>query len=233
VLAEPMDLADDRRGALVAEVVADGPAEAAGLHGSDWQVDLDGQPVAVGGDVIVAIEDQPVAEFEDLVGYLARNTRAGDSIELTIVREGREQAIEVTLAARPADEEPQNVVEAGSSGGGWLGIQGLTLTPEIAEAMDLASDQEGVLVAEVIRRTPADEAGLRGGDQVLEINGQQVQIGGDVITAVDGTAVSQFEDLRAILQQAEPGQQVELGLLRDGGEVTLEVTLGERPAQTP
>jgi S1-C subfamily serine protease len=45
--------------------------------------------------------------------------------------------------------------------------------------------------------------------------------------------VSQFEDLRAILQQAEPGQQVELGLLRDGGEVTLEVTLGERPAQTP
>ena len=123
--------------------------------------------------------------------------------------------------------------DRGTAGGGWLGIQGLTLTPEMAEAMDLDTDQEGVLVAEVIRDTPADEAGLQGGDQLLDINGQQVQIGGDVITAVDGTAVSQFEDLRAVLQQAEPGQQVELGLLRDGEQITLDVTLGERPALTP
>jgi S1-C subfamily serine protease len=211
----------DQRGALVIEVVGGSPAEKAGLQGDD---------------LIVAIEDQPVEEFEDLVAYLARYSNVGESVPLTILRDGRQRTIEVTLAARPEAEESASLPAAPAvptPAGAWLGILGLTVTPEIAEAMDLASGQQGVLVAEVIRNTPADEAGLRGGDQVLEIDGQQVQIGGDVITAVDGTAVSQFEELRAILQQAEPGQQVELTLLRDGGEVTLEVTLGERPESTP
>jgi serine protease Do len=232
-LAAAMDLPDDQRGVMVAEVVDGGPADMAGLLGSDQQVDLDGQQVAVGGDVIVAINAQPVTEFEDLVTYLARNTGAGDRVELSILRDGAEQTVEVTLAARPAEEEPQVLTDRGSTGGGWLGIQGMTLTPEIAEAMELASDQQGVLVAEVIGDTPADEAGLQGSDQVVDINGQQVQVGGDVITAVDGRAVSGFEDLRTILQQAEPGQQVELTLLRGGDEITLSVTLGERPAMTP
>ena len=233
-LATAMDLADDQRGVLVAEVVAGGPADAAGLLGSDQQVDLNGQQVAVGGDVIVGIDGQPVAEFEDLVTYLARNTSAGDRVELTLLREGREQTVEVTLAARPADEAPQvSASNSGPAGGAWLGIQGMPLTPEIAEAMDLETDQEGVLVVEVIRDTPADEAGLQGGDESLEVNGQQIPIGGDVITAVDDETVSGFEDLRAILLQAEPGQQVALTVLRGGDEVTVDVTLGERPATTP
>jgi serine protease Do len=234
-LAQAMDLADDQRGVLVAEVVAGGPADAAGLRGSDRQVDLDGQQVAVGGDVIVAINDQPVAEFEDLVTYLARSTRAGDTVELTIVRDGREQTIEVTLAARPADEEKEVQVPAdtGSTGGGWLGIQGLTLAPEMAEAMDLTADQQGVLVVEVVRDTPADEAGLRGGDRDFEIDGQQIRVGGDVIVAADGTSITRFEDLVSFLQQAQPEQKVTLTVLRDGEEVAVDVILGERPVSMP
>ena len=88
-------------------------------------------------------------------------------------------------------------------------------------------------MVEVIRGTPADEAGLRGGDQVLDVNGQQVQIGGDVVITIDEQAVSGFDDLKGYLQQAEPDQMVSLGVLRDGGEIVVEVTLGERPVSTP
>jgi serine protease Do len=101
-LAEAMGLDRDQRGALVIEVTGGGPAEKAGLHGSGRQVDLDGEQVEVGGDVIVAIDDQPVSEFDDLVSYLVGRTNVGDEISLTILRDGKEQVIEVTLASRPA-----------------------------------------------------------------------------------------------------------------------------------
>jgi S1-C subfamily serine protease len=99
--------------------------------------------------------------------------------------------------------------------------------------MDLPSGQQGVLVAEVIGNTAADWAGLRGGDQVVEIGGQQVQIGGDIIVAVDGEAIARFEELKAFLVRAEPGSEVTFTLLRDGDEVTVDVTLGEPPDSVP
>jgi len=68
---------------------------------------------------------------------------------------------------------------------------------------------------------------------VVDIDGQQVQVGGDVIVAIDGQPVGQIEELRAIVQESAPGQQVTLTILRDGNERTLEVTLGERPATIP
>ena len=248
-LAEAMELDRDQRGALVIAVTADSPAEKAGLHGSDTQVDLDGEQAEVGGDVIVAIDDRPVKEFDDLVAYLVGSTSVGDKVNLTILRDGKEQTVEVTLAARPATQtevteevvepfgqatpEPQQQPEQGTASGAWLGIQGMTLTPEVAQAMDLSNSQDGVLVVEVTSNSPADEAGLLGSSQTVEIDGQQVQVGGDVIVAFDGQSVSQMEELRALVLEAKPGQQVTLTILRDGKELTLEVTLGERPTAIP
>ena len=100
-LAEAMDLGRDQRGALVIEVTDNSPAGRAGLRGSGRQVDLDGEQVDVGGDVIIAIESQPVSEFDDLVSYLVGSTSVGDEVTLTILRDGLEQMVEVTLAARP------------------------------------------------------------------------------------------------------------------------------------
>jgi S1-C subfamily serine protease len=232
-LAEAMDLDVEQRGVLVMEVVSGSPASQAGLQASDRSVELAYGEARVGGDVIVAIDGQPVGSFEDLVTYLARNTGVGEVSRLTILRDGQEEMVEVTWAARPTEEVPSLPANQGTAGGAWLGIQGLTLTPEIAEAAELPAGQEGVLVVEVIRGTPADEAGLRGGDQVLEVNGQQVQIGGDVVVAIDEQPVSSFDDLKGYLQQAEPEQVVSLSVLRDGSEIIVEVTLGERPASAP
>jgi len=232
-LAEAMDLEADQRGVLVIEVVPESPSEEAGLRASDQQIEIGGVEARIGGDVIVAIDDQPVEEFDDLVTYLVRNTSAGEVASLTVLRDGREEAVRVTLAARPVAQEPASPVAQGPATGAWLGIRGFTLTPEIAEAMDLPADQQGVLVAEVIGNTAADQAGLRGGDQVVDVDGQQVQVGGDVIVAAGGEPLDGMQALRAYLSEAEPGQEVAFSILRDGNEITVDVVVGERPESTP
>jgi S1-C subfamily serine protease len=109
--------------------------------------------------------------------------------------------------------------------GVWLGIQGGTLTPELAEAMDLDADQTGVLVGQVIQDSPAYDAGLRGSYETTYLNGQPVPVGGDVIVTADESPIAGFEDLLAFLQQAEPGQEVTLGILRNGEQIEVQVTL--------
>jgi serine protease Do len=104
-LAEAMDLGRDQRGALVIEVTDNSPADRAGLRGSSRQVDLDGEQAEVGGDVIIAIQDQPVSKFDDLVSTLVGSTSVGDEVTLTILRDGQEQTVEVTLAARPDTQQ--------------------------------------------------------------------------------------------------------------------------------
>lgn len=232
-LAEVMDLDPGQRGVLVAEVMAGSPAEVAELQGSARQVELDGQEIQVGGDVIIAIDDQRVDKFEDLVTYLARSVSVGQMVSLTILRDGEEATVEVTPAARPQQEEAQPLPMQEMSARAWLGIQGLTVTSEIAEAMELAADQRGVLIEDVVGDSPAEEAGLRGGSEPLDVNGQRIEVGGDIIVAADDQVVDGLEDLLAFLNGAEPGQEVTLSLLRDGQEVEVAVVLGERPTSIP
>jgi 2-alkenal reductase len=106
----------------------------------------------------------------------------------------------------------------------WLGISGGTLTSAIAQEMGLDSATRGVLVSDVAAGGPAEAAGLQGGN--LE-NG----LGGDVITAIDGQTVIQFDDLLSyIVVNATVGQTVTLNIVRDGQPQTISVTLGQRPA---
>ncbi|HEX6386516.1 MAG TPA: trypsin-like peptidase domain-containing protein [Anaerolineae bacterium] len=104
-LAQAMELESDQRGVLVIEVVEDSPAGEAGLQGSDTQKTIDGLPAQIGGDVIVQIDDQPVADFDDLLTYIVRETEVGDTVTLTILRDGELQAVELTLEARPTNSE--------------------------------------------------------------------------------------------------------------------------------
>jgi S1-C subfamily serine protease len=232
-LATAMDLGADQRGALVIQVLPDSPAAKAGLQGSDRQVQIDNQTVPVGGDVIVAVDGQPVQDFEDLIAYLADSTEVGQTITLTVLRDGKNETIELTLAARPASEASGSQAGSPGTGGAYLGIAGLTLTPEIAQAMDLSSDQEGVLVSQVQSNSPADQAGLQGSDTPVTVGGQQLLVGGDVITAIDGQPMANMPELQALLQEKTPGQTVTLTILRDGNERMVEVVLGERPVSAP
>jgi serine protease Do len=234
-LANAMNLKSDQRGALVVDVVPGGPADKAGLRGSDRQVTIDGQDVRVGGDVVTAIDGQAVKDFDDVVTYLVRATEVGQEVSLTVLRNGKEETIQVTLAARPKAEAVagQAQPEGKQASGAWLGIAGQTVTPEIAQAMDLPADQQGVLVQQVEVGSPADQAGLRGSYKPATINGQRLLVGGDIITALDRQSVNQIEDLQALIRQAEPGQEMTLTLVRNGQQVEVRVTLAETPSPTP
>lgn len=110
----------------------------------------------------------------------------------------------------------------------FLGIEGGTVTPELAKALNLPVE-EGVIVQSVVKGGPADEAGLEGGHTSATINGAEVKLGGDVITAVDGKKISTMEDLVEELQEKKPGDEVELTVYHDGQEKTAHVTLGKQP----
>jgi serine protease Do len=229
-LAKAMGLKPDQRGALVIAVVAGGPAAKAGLRGSDKQVTIQGADALDGGDVITAINNQPMNGFDDVVTYLADNTRVGETINLTVLRQGKEQTLQVTLAARPQDTSQNSQSGQSSSGGAWLGVQGVTMTSGIAKAMGLSSNQAGVLAEQVIQGSPADQAGLQGGSKSVTIGGKTVQIGGDIIVALDSQPVTQEQDLQAFLDAAQPGQRVILSVLRGGQQLEAFLTLGELPA---
>ncbi len=92
---------DVDRGILVEEVLPGTPADKAGLRGGKETRTIEGVDFVVGGDIILAINGQPVQVFDDLLAYLGRYTAPGDTIELTIYRDGETLTIPITLTARP------------------------------------------------------------------------------------------------------------------------------------
>ncbi|MGQ9683444.1 MAG: trypsin-like peptidase domain-containing protein [Anaerolineae bacterium] len=229
-LAEAMGLPETQRGALVIEVAPGGPADKAGLRGSARQVEIDGEPRRVGGDVIVAIDNLPVRSFDEIVSYLANSTSVGQQVTLTVLRDGKEQEFTVTLEARPSSSGAGGQAGA-ASGRVWLGVMGVTLTPGISEAAGLDADQKGVLVQEVLAGSPADKAQLRGSYKPVTVDGERVLVGGDVIIAWGRERVESFEQLKAMVGAASPGEQVTLTLLRDGRRVSVRVRLEAQPGQ--
>ncbi len=114
----------------------------------------------------------------------------------------------------------------------YLGIYSERLTlAQLAVELDLPTTQ-GVLVAGVSEGGPAERAGIRGGDQTIAVFGESVTIGGDIITAIDGYPVANFQDLVAyLIRETEVGQTVVLTIIRENEELEIPVTLGERPGQ--
>lgn len=228
-LTQAMGLKEEQRGALVIDVTPASPADQADLHGSDRQVEIEGEAVRVGGDIITAINGQAVHTFDDLVAYLAGSTQIGQSVKLTVLRNGKEKTINITPAARPGANRQQSEPEKEIGLRVWLGIQGMNMTPALSEQLNLPAHQKGVLVGQVEVNSPADQAGLRGSYKPTTIDGEVVKVGGDIITAVDGKLIETMADLQNLIQQAEPGQKVTLTILRDGQKMDASVTLTEQP----
>ena len=225
-LATAMKLDAGQRGALVGEVMPNSPAEKAGLRSSSEDTTIDGQSVKVGGDVITSIDSQPVVDMDDLIAYLASSTKAGENVTLTILRDGKQQTLDIVLAARPTAEQRASAKSQSntqSNNGIRLGILGMTVDETIINEMNLPKDQLGVLVEEVQPGSLADTAGLHAGNKEITINGLQVYIGGDIITALNGQPVASIEQLKAALGQLTSDQELGLTILRDGKEVQIAI----------
>ena len=228
-VAPAMNLNPTQRGALVFEVTAGSPADKAGLKGSATTAKVDAQEVKVGGDVITAADGKPVNDFEDLVAFLARYANVGQTIMLTVLRDGKSIEVPLTLAARPSQTQAEKAAQPEeTSNGAWLGIQGADMSPDIAEAMGLKKDATGALVVQVSMGSPADKAGIKGSYKPFEYNGQPTMIGGDIITAVDGKTISGIQSLVETLTEYKPGDEVKVTLLRDGMSIDVQVTLGKK-----
>ncbi|MGZ5355499.1 MAG: S1C family serine protease [Solirubrobacterales bacterium] len=99
-LAEEFDLGSDT-GALISDVVQGGPADDAGLQGSEREETFQGVPVSVGGDVIVAVDGTKLQRESDLAELVSRQ-RPGKTVTLEVIRGGESREVEVELEARPA-----------------------------------------------------------------------------------------------------------------------------------
>lgn len=100
-LNELLGLDINFRGVLVSSVVRGGPAAQAGIQGSTRQEEINGQAVPVGGDIITKVDEHEIRVFEDLLGYLFTKTKPGDSVTLTVFRDGETLEIKATLSPRP------------------------------------------------------------------------------------------------------------------------------------
>ncbi len=144
---------DEARGALVANVTSNGPAEGAGV-----QI----------GDVIIEFGGPRVKESNDLPIIVARTT-VGKKVSVVVLRDGKEVKLSVTIGELKEEE-----VLASVKGKGDLGLTVQRVTPQIADSLGL-DRAEGVVITMVEPGSPAEEAGLRRRDVILEIDRKSIR----------------------------------------------------------
>jgi serine protease Do len=217
-IATKMNLTE-ARGFLVIDVNSNGPADKAGIRGGDKIDTIEGREVELGGDIIIAIDGNPVRKIDDILSHLEREKSVGDNISLTIIRDGIVQEKTTILQARPDSE-----TLISSSQHPSLGITGIDVTPDIATKMNL-TEARGFLVIDVNSNGPADKAGVRGGYIVEIINNTQYRLGGDVIVGIDNQTINSVSDITNYLMNKKEGDVVKLKILRDNEILNVPVNL--------
>ncbi len=174
-----------RQGVIVARVLPGSPGEKGGLKD---------------GDVIVRFDGQPLADVRGLLKGVAK-ARVGKRVALEVIREKRAITVNVEVEERPTELEGWEAREEGT----WRGVEVSAITPELAESYHLQGAQ-GVVVTHVEPGSPADQAGLRVGDLILEINRQKIASTGDFTKAtrsVTGDALVKTSRGFAAIRQGE------------------------------
>ena len=151
LLAESLSVGKSR-GALVAEVLPDSPAAKAGFKSGDVIVEFDGTPIKESGDLPMIVARTPV----------------GKDVGVKVVRDGKERTLTVSIGK--LQEEAVAAAEQGTG----LGLTVRDLTPDAAKKLSVKK-AEGVVVTEIKPGSPADVAGLRKGDVILEVNRNPVK----------------------------------------------------------
>lgn len=135
-------------------------------------------------------------------------------------------AVPVNTARRVVPD----LLEYGVVRRGWIDIVPRQIFPQLVQYANLPVS-EGLLVSEVLPGGNADEAGIRGGSrsEAVRYGRTIIYLGGDIIVAVDGTPVASLANLYEALEDNQPGDVVEVELLRGRRRVTTEVVLSNRP----
>lgn len=177
----------DEKGALVADVAAGGPAEKAGIKR---------------GDVIISFNGKQIDEMNDLP-FIVGSTPVGIKVDVDVIRNGRKKTCKVKIGELKEEKESQDVAKAKPE----LGMTVQEITPQLAESLGL-SQTTGLVVMQVERNSPAEEAGLKQGDIILEI---------DQVPAKD------LEEFLSKIREYNKGDTI-LFLIKRGGK-TIYLTL--------
>jgi serine protease Do len=144
----------EKKGALVAGVVKNGPAQKAGIKDAD---------------VIIRFANQPISSVRELLSAVGK-TEVGKKTPVVVIRNKKEVTVTVEVGERPQNAEKM----APASEGTWRGLQVKEITSDVAKHFNL-EDTSGVVVTGIEPGSPADDAGLMIGDIIREINNQPVK----------------------------------------------------------
>lgn len=209
-IKEAMDL-KSKRGALIAGVMDDSPAEEAGIEQEDVVIELDGEKV----------------KGTSHLTRLIKERSPGDAVTLKILRDGEQKSIAVILGKRPKGKleivgpllgdlylPHADAYSLTYHSGSRIGVKVQSLTEQLGEYFGVEEGQ-GALITEVEEDMPAKKAGLKAGDVVVEADGEDIDDTGDLVE---------------VISQKEEGDKVKLTVMRDRSSRSFEVEVEESEA---
>ena len=142
---------------------------------------------------------------------------------------GNAEGVGFAIPINAARRSLEQLVETGTVRYAWLGVSTQTVSASVAAELGYELDG-GAVIQMVVPGSPAAEAGLRAGNDVVRLEGLEFVRGGDVVVAIDGRPVDSTEDLvRIVAGELYPAEEVEVTVVRDGERVVVPVVLGDRP----
>jgi S1-C subfamily serine protease len=122
-----------------------------------------------------------------------------------------------------------DLIDDGEYNHPWIGIAGRDIDPDFAEVLGL-EEARGVFIESVIEESPASKAGLLEPTGTIKVDGRQYSINGDIILKVDDKEIRKIHEILIYLQREKVvGDQLDLGILRDGNMISITIILEERP----
>ncbi|HXT96206.1 MAG TPA: trypsin-like peptidase domain-containing protein [Polyangia bacterium] len=155
-------------GAFVAETTPGGPAGKAGMRPGDVITEVNSQKIAGAGDVVDFVSNEPI----------------GARVVLHYVRDGKQSQTQVALGELPDEDARQNAEQ----GQAKLGLALQTLTPDVAASLGIDRGTKGAVITDVVDGSPAEHAGLRPGDVIVEVDRRPVSSADDAVSALHGAA---------------------------------------------
>jgi putative serine protease PepD len=152
----------------------------------------------------------------------------GEVIGINTAIKSDAQGIGFAIPINKAKEIANKLIKEGKITYPWIGIRGYAITSDMLDYIKFPVNK-GVVIAEVVPGSPADKAGLKGGNRVIYVDGTQIIVGGDIITKIDGKSVESMEDLRSEIQKRKVGDTVEITYIRNGKEYTVKIKLEAMP----
>ncbi len=195
-IAESLGL-EEARGALVADVVPDSPADKAGL---------------TPGDVIIKYDGKDVESMRDLPKLVAA-TAAGDSVKLEVLRDSKSKTFSAKIEA--VNDEPEVVADSSDESSGdkpKLGLALAELTQENRSQYRIDENTQGVLVVDIQPGGPAAKKGLRPGDVIVKVGSEFVERPQDVIDQVQKADKESRESVLLLINRGGNSQFVAVGL---------------------